>query len=176
MKDLADMTPRNPAASEHLPIFLPSPDGSDPLLIITAFIVLAAIVLIGVLFFRLHSLPEQFGHKKVQYEFVAVLSLISLLTHIHLFWVIALVLAMIDLPDFTTPLQRIAAALERRWSPWAKPSVETLGGEPEGALGEKPSEKAKIPGIEKSSGERPHSPAAKERKELYAMSAGSEDL
>ena len=169
------MTPRNPAAPDHLPFFLPTPDGSDPLLIVTAFIVLAAVVLIGVLFFRLHSLPEQFGHKKVQYELVAVLALISLLTHIHLFWVIALVLAMIDLPDFTTPLQRIAGALERRWSPWPRPSLETSGGETERSLGEGPSEKPKIASIEKSSGEKVHASPAKERKELYAMSAGSED-
>jgi hypothetical protein len=169
------MTPRNPAAPDHLPFFLPTQDGSDPLLIVTAFIVLTAVVLIGVLFFRLHSLPEQFGHKKVQYELVAVLALISLLTHIHLFWVIALVLAMIDLPDFTTPLQRIAAALERRWSPWPKPAIETPGGEPKGSLDEGPSEKPRTPSIEKSSGEKVHASTAKERKELYAMSAGSED-
>jgi hypothetical protein len=92
-----------------------------------------------------------------------------------LFWVIALVLAMIDLPDFTTPLQRIAAALERRWSPWPKPAIETPGGEPKGSLDEGPSEKPRTPSIEKSSGEKVHASTAKERKELYAMSAGSED-
>lgn len=108
------MVARNPAASDHLPIFLPSADGSDPLMVVTAVVLIVAVLLIGILFFRLHALPEQLGHKKLQYELVAVLALISLFTHIHLFWVIALVLAMVDLPDFTTPLQRIASALERR--------------------------------------------------------------
>lgn len=96
----------------HLPIFLPSPDGSDPLMIVTGVILLIGVLLIGVVFFRLHSLPEQLGHKKLQFEVVAVLGLISLFTHMHIFWVIALVLAMIDLPDFRTPLERIAAATE----------------------------------------------------------------
>lgn len=121
------MTDRNPAASDHLPFYIPSADGSDPLMWITAFILLGATLLIGVLFFRLHSLPEQLGHKKMQFEIVAVLALISLFTHIHLFWVIALVLALIDLPDFVTPLRRIAAAQEKRagLAPAAVPQGET---------------------------------------------------
>lgn len=118
------MVARHPAASEHLPIFLPSADGSDPLMTVTAVILIVVVLLIGVVFFRLHALPEQFGHKKLQYEVVAVLALISLFTHIHLFWVIALVLAMVDLPDFTTPLQRIATALERRPSVPSKSAMQ----------------------------------------------------
>jgi hypothetical protein len=110
----------------HLPIFLPSPDGSDPLMVVTGIILLIGVLLIGVVFFRLHSLPEQLGHKKLQFEVVAVLALISLFTHIHIFWVIALVLAMIDLPDFVTPLQRIAAATEygAGYKPAATPQLE----------------------------------------------------
>lgn len=108
------MAVRNPTTPDHLPIFLPGPDGSDPLLIVTALILLAATLMIGVIYFRLHALPEQRGHHKLQFELCAVLALISLFTHNHLLWVIALVLALIDLPDFTTPLTRIAAALESR--------------------------------------------------------------
>ncbi len=103
----------NPAATDHIPWFLASPDGSDGLLIVTAVIVAVAVFAIGIVFFKLHSLPERMGHKKLQFEVVAVLCLLSLFTHVHLFWVIALLLAFIDLPDFTTPLQRIAAASEK---------------------------------------------------------------
>ncbi len=53
------------------------------------------------------------GHKKLQFEVVAVLGLLSLFTHVHLFWVAGLLLALIDLPDFTTPLKRMAGALEK---------------------------------------------------------------
>jgi hypothetical protein len=38
--------------------------------------------------------------------------LISLFTHMHIFWVAGLLLALIDLPDFQTPLRRIATSLE----------------------------------------------------------------
>ena len=108
------MTPgANPAATDHLPWFLASPDGSDGLMIATAVIVTAVVFMLGVIFFRLHSLPERLGHKKLQFEIVAVLGLLSLFTHIHLFWVIGLFLALVDLPDFTTPLGRIAGSLER---------------------------------------------------------------
>ena len=51
--------------------------------------------------------------KKLQFEIVAVLCLLSLFTHNHLYWVIGLFLAMIDLPDFVTPLRRIAGSVEK---------------------------------------------------------------
>ena len=55
------------------------------------------------------------AHKsqKFQFEIVAVLCLLALFTHNHLFWVIGLFLAMIDLPDFSTPLRRIAGSVEK---------------------------------------------------------------
>jgi hypothetical protein len=39
--------------------------------------------------------------------------LLALFTHNHLFWVIGLFLAMVDLPDFGTPLRRIAGSVEK---------------------------------------------------------------
>ena len=55
------------------------------------------------------------AHKsqKLQFEFVAVLGLISLFTHMHIFWIAGLLLAMIDLPDFGTPLRSIADSVEK---------------------------------------------------------------
>ena len=49
----------------------------------------------------------------MQAEIVAVLCLISLFTHMHIFWIIGLVLAMIELPDFGGPLNRIAGSTEK---------------------------------------------------------------
>jgi len=100
------------AASQHLPWFITGPGETDTLYIITTLVVIATIVALGLLFFRLHSLPERMGHKKLQFEIVAVLCLLSLFTHNHAFWVAGLLLALIDLPDFTTPLKRMAGALE----------------------------------------------------------------
>ena len=56
----------------------------------------------GVFFFRLHTLPERVAHRghKIQFEIVAILGLIALFTHMHIFWVAGLLLAFIDSPDF----------------------------------------------------------------------------
>ncbi len=80
---------QHPAASHHLPWFLTAPGDSDILFTITTIIVLLVVFGLGTVFFRLHSLPERLGHKKLQFEIVAVLCLLSLFTHIHLFWVFA---------------------------------------------------------------------------------------
>src|SRR3954464_13587615 len=64
---------------------------------------------------KLHSLPERMAPKsqKLQFEIVAVLGIISLFTHMHIFSTVRLLLAMIDLPDFGTPLRSIAGSVER---------------------------------------------------------------
>jgi hypothetical protein len=74
-----------------------------------------SVLAFGVLFFRLHSLPEHIAHgsQKVQMEVVSVLCLISLFTHEHIFWIAGLILAFIDIPDFGTPLKRIAGGVEK---------------------------------------------------------------
>jgi hypothetical protein len=76
---------------------------------------LAIVLAVGILFLRIHTLPERMAHKsqKLQFEIVAVLGLLALFTHIHLFWVAGLLLALIDLPDFGTPLRRIAGSTEK---------------------------------------------------------------
>jgi hypothetical protein len=105
----------NPAAPHALPAFLPGPDGSDTLLVVVGLFLLFSVFFVGVLFLRLHTLPERMAHKseKLQFEIVAVLGLIALFTHMHIFWIAGLLLAMIDLPDFASPLGRIARALEK---------------------------------------------------------------
>ena len=105
----------HPAAPHHLPGFLPGPDGSDGLLVVTAVIVVAIVLVLGSLFFRLHSLPERMAHKghKLQFEIVAVLCLLSLFTHVHMFWVAGLLLALVRIPDFGGMFDRVARALER---------------------------------------------------------------
>jgi hypothetical protein len=68
-----------------------------------------------VLYWRLHALPEKLAHRgeKIQYQFVAVLGLLSLFTHNHAFWVAGLLLAFVRLPDFSTPLTTMARSLSK---------------------------------------------------------------
>jgi len=107
--------PLNAAAPHHLPLFITAPGQTDILMVVTGVILLAAVIGFGVLFFWLHSLPERIAHKshKLQMEIVAVLCLLALFTHIHLFWVIGLLLAMIDIPDFGGWMGRIATSTEK---------------------------------------------------------------
>ncbi|MES0879548.1 hypothetical protein [Roseibium sp. SCP14] len=102
-------------APHHLPIFVPSADGSDPLMTIMLAALLLGVVLLGTFYLHLHSLPERLAHKhgRMQFELVAVLGLLALFTHNNIFWVAALLLAFIQLPDFATPIGTIANALNR---------------------------------------------------------------
>ena len=44
---------------------------------------------------------------------LAVLALIALFTHNNVFWIAALLLALVELPDFSTPMNSIALSLEK---------------------------------------------------------------
>ena len=84
-------------------------------MVVMSLFLALAVVMFGIMFLRLHTLPERMAHKsqKIQFEIVAVLGLIALFTHMHIFWIAGLLLAMIDFPDFGTSLGRIAASTEK---------------------------------------------------------------
>lgn len=65
-----------------------------------------------VLYLHLHVLPDRIAHNKVQLQIVCVLGLLAMFTHMHIFWIAGLLLALVDIPDFITPLKRIVAATE----------------------------------------------------------------
>jgi hypothetical protein len=121
----------HPAASHNLPSFITPPGETDVLMVVMGVFLVFAILLFGVFFFHLHTLPDRIAHKthKVQFEIVAILGLISLFTHMHIFWIAGLLLAFIDLPDFGGPLNRIAHSAEK-----------IAGVEPSSAAAERPSE------------------------------------
>jgi hypothetical protein len=83
-------------------------------MVVMAIVLIGAVLAFGNLFLRLHTLPERMAHgsQKLQFEIVAVLGLLALFTHQHAFWVAGLLLALVDLPDFGTPLRRIAGSME----------------------------------------------------------------
>ena len=82
---------------------------------------------------------------------MAVLGLLALFTHIHMFWIAGLLLALIDLPDFSTPLRSIAS------------SVERIAGGPlpddELVVDEKPEEAKSAPAVKRAEG--PETPVSK---------------
>ncbi|OAP40970.1 hypothetical protein AU381_03530 [Sinorhizobium glycinis] len=104
----------HPAAVEHLPPFITAPGQTDVLFNVMTVFVLLMIFLVGILYLRLHALPEHMAHgaSKVQLQIVGALGLIALFTHNHLFWIAALLLAMIEFPDFSSPVRSMARSLE----------------------------------------------------------------
>ena len=105
----------HPAAPHALPGFITAPGETDTFMVVMAIFLVIVVLTVGVLFLRLHTLPERIAHssQKLQFEIVAVLGLLALFTHIHLFWVAGLILALIDIPDWGTPLRRIAGSTEK---------------------------------------------------------------
>jgi len=118
----------HPAASHHLPSFITAPGETDVLMVIMTIVLLAAVLGFGILFLRLHTLPERIAHRthKLQFEIVAVLGLIALFTHMHIFWILGLLLALVDLPDFGGMLGRMAGSLAA-----ANGGARKTGGAPE---------------------------------------------
>jgi hypothetical protein len=129
--------PLHPAAPHHLPGFITAPGDTDYLMIGVGIFLILAVVAVGNLYLHLHSLPERMAHKskKLQFEIVAVLCLLSLFTHNHLYWVIGLFLALVDLPDFITPLRRIAGSVDKLAGVPPEPEVSdmTTAGAPHAA-------------------------------------------
>ena len=105
----------HPAASHHLPMFITEPGSTDVLMVVMAIVLAMSVLGFGIFFLRLHSLPERMAHgtNKLQLEICSVLCLIALFTHIHLFWVAALLLALIRFPDFSGFMSRVAGSVEK---------------------------------------------------------------
>jgi len=116
----------NPLAPHHLPGFITAPGETDVLFNVMLVVVVTGIALVGVFYFRLHSLPEHKAHtgQKFQYDLVAVLGLLSLFTHNHIFWIAGLLLAFIPIPDFLTPVSGMARSLERIARAAPSPEIE----------------------------------------------------
>ena len=105
----------HPLAPHSLPSFVGGADGSDPLFSAIVFIVILAVLGIGVFYLKLHAIPEQLAHKhgNTQSQLIMVLALLALFTHNNIFWVAALILALLKLPDFLTPIISISESLKK---------------------------------------------------------------
>ena len=105
----------HPLAPHSLPPFVGAADGSDPLFSAIIFIVILAVLGVGVFYLKVHAIPEQLAHKhgNTQSQLIMVLALLALFTHNNIFWVAALILALLKLPDFLTPINSISESLKK---------------------------------------------------------------
>ena len=100
---------------DYLPFFVTAPGDSDLLFsAVLVFLVLVAIGF-GALYFTIQAIPDRLadGASKVQLQIVGILGLLSLFTMNNAFWVAALLLAAIRIPDIVTPLKEIGAEMRR---------------------------------------------------------------
>ncbi|MCW2306587.1 hypothetical protein [Rhodobium gokarnense] len=109
----------HPAAIDHLPHFIPTADGGDYLFTVMIVFLVVMVLIVGNIYLWLHSLPERLAHGagRTQFEIVAILALLALFTHNNLFWVAALLLAFLRVPDVVTPLLSMARSLRRMAGP-----------------------------------------------------------
>ena len=104
------------AALDYLPFFVTAPGESDLMFgAVTVFLLLVAIGF-GALYFTIQAIPDRLadGASKVQLQIVGILGLLSLFTMNNAFWVAALLLAAVRIPDIVTPLKEIGLELRRR--------------------------------------------------------------
>lgn len=100
-------------APQHLPPFIVPPGSSDILFIVVLCALLLIVLVLGNFYFKLHALPEGMAKhaNSTQLHLIGVLALIALFTHNNIFWILALLVAAVELPDFTGPLNSIARSL-----------------------------------------------------------------
>ena len=98
---------------EYLPFFVTAPGGSDLLFMATVVFLIMVALGFGALYFTIQAIPDRLadGASKVQLQIVGLLGLLSLFTMNNAFWVAALLLAAIRIPDLVTPLRDIVGAL-----------------------------------------------------------------
>lgn len=113
----------------HVPFFITGPGETDVLFVAMAIFVVLMVLAIGVFYLYLHSIPDRMAHQSnsAQLQVVGILTLLALFTHNNLFWIAALLLVAIKFPDFLTPLNSIAASLEKAT---ARPEPEVAAGNP----------------------------------------------
>ena len=105
----------HPAATDHLPFFITAPGQTDGLFNAMVVFLIVVVFAVGLIYLRLHALPEHLAHgaSKVQLQLVGVLALLALFTHNHIFWIAALLVALVQFPNFSAPLASMAQSLER---------------------------------------------------------------
>lgn len=100
-------------APHHLPPFITAPGETDVLFVVIVVAMIAIVLIVGNFYFKLHALPEKMAHSanSAQLQLVGVLALLALFTHNNIFWIAALLIAALRVPDFSTPLNTIAQSV-----------------------------------------------------------------
>ncbi len=65
----------HPITPHDLPGFIIAPGDTDTLMVVVGIILIGAVLMVGIFYLHLHTMPERMAHKsqKLQFEIVAVL-------------------------------------------------------------------------------------------------------
>ena len=140
---------------EHLPFFITGPGESDILFTAVTISLVLVIVGFGALYFTIQAIPDRLaeGTSKTQMQIVGILGLISLITMNNIYWVAALLLGAMRLPDLVTPFKSISQSLEKQSaSNWQEPPAEQSP-EEQPALNQPPEAEQPTPVMEETAGQ-----------------------
>ncbi len=145
---------------DHLPFYITAPGESDILFTAVTIALVAIIIGFGALYFTIQAIPDRLaqGTSKTQMQLVGLLGLISLFTLNNLYWIAAILLAAVRIPDFMAPLTDIARSLRSQAdrevgasNHEASEQGETMGAADARALAEMPSQRGSTqPGSHRS--------------------------
>ena len=101
------------SALDHLPFYITGPGETDILFAAVAIALVGIVVGFGALYFTIQAIPDRMvkGAGRAQMQVVGLLGLISLFTMNNLYWIAAILLAAVRIPDVMTPLTQIAQSL-----------------------------------------------------------------
>ena len=118
----------HPLAPHTLPSFIGAADGSDQLFSAITVILVLAVLGSGTGDLSIHAIPERLAHNhgNTLSQLIMVLALLALFTHNNIFWVVALILAVLKLPDFLTPIRSISDSLKKLTTTDADPTEPQL--------------------------------------------------
>ncbi len=145
---------------EHLPFFITGPGESDIFFTAVSISLVLVIIGFGALYFTIQAIPDRLaeGTSKTQMQIVGILGLISLVTMNNIYWIAALLLAAMRLPDLVTPFKSISRSREKRsasnWQePPAEQSPEEKSPEEQPALNQAPEAEQPTPVMEETAGQ-----------------------
>ena len=98
-----------------LPFYITAPGESDLLFTAVTIFLILVVLGFGAMYFTIQAIPDRLveGTSKAQMQLVGILGLVSLFTMNNIYWVAALLLAAIRIPDFVTPQKSMSRSLKK---------------------------------------------------------------
>jgi multisubunit Na+/H+ antiporter MnhF subunit len=98
-----------------LPFFITAPGESDLLFTVVTIFLILVVLGFGAMYFTIQAIPDRLveGTSKAQMQLVGILGLVSLFTMNNIYWVAALLLAAIRIPDIVTPFRSMSRSQKK---------------------------------------------------------------